>query len=686
MPSELGWMRDLVELNLSKNSLVGTLPDDFFSLPRLESLILSWNGFTGDIPSDMNYEDDPFEDDDEYDPPDYIWTGVPRLECLALDHNHFEGTIRPDMLLGVSPTIKVLDLSDNELTGTLPAQIGLLKKLGKLNLSYNDLDGPLPTEIGELSSIVKINMTANAFTGTPPEKLCGMFTGIFGCDGLLCPPGTFHPDGAANERGACRPCPDKDDDDDEYIPLSAVLGRTNCDAVEFVDGDMNGDGHLDEREILRLIYAATNGENWGDAFMDWPDIKVDKCNLAGVNCKDTLVTKIDLREATLCANAAGNQAGSPERCPGLPGELGLLAHLEVLDLSRSTFLLGTIPTELGLLKTLRVLDLSSCTSMEGSIPSEIGQVTSLRVLNLAESSFTGTLPDTIGNLRMLEKINIGLNKLHGTLPSTLGGLESIREILLSRAHLGGTLPSELGNLRSLENLELYGNDFIGTIPDMSNASALKRIDCFNNKLTGQFPSSLASISQIQIVHLKNNRLTGTLPENLGNLPLLSWLDVSNNNLVGTIPPSLGTITSLRDIRMGGNKIHGPVPESLCSNTRVNAGRTRQFGCDAVICPLGTFSGIGYATDSDGGECKECLEGETTQYLGSRLCRTFTQRDFLSMFFDAMSGEEWSDDQKKGWKDENLSECEWAGVSCDEEGKVDGLEFPISGSSWDPNTY
>ena len=141
VPSNLGWMKDLVELNLSKNMLSGSLPDKLFSLPRLESMILSWNEITGDIPSDMKDEDDPFEDDDDYNIPDYIWTGVPLLEYLALDHNRFEGTLPPDMLLGISPTLRVLDFSDNELSGTLPIQIGLLKKLEKLHLSHNNFSG-----------------------------------------------------------------------------------------------------------------------------------------------------------------------------------------------------------------------------------------------------------------------------------------------------------------------------------------------------------------------------------------------------------------------------------------------------------------------------------------------------------------------------------------------------------------
>ena len=133
-------------------------------------------------------------------------------------------------------------------------------------------------------------------------------------------------------------------------------------------------------------------------------------------------------------------------------------------------------------------------------------------------------------------------------------------------------------------------------------------------------------------------------------------------------------------------MHGPVPETLCSNPQINGGRVPQYDCDVAICPLGTYSQLGFASESDGGECIKCPEGETNQYLGSRVCRTFTQRDFLFMFFDAMGGVDWSEDKKRGWQDKTVPECEWTGVSCDEDGNVDGLAFPISGSIWDLSAY
>lgn len=708
VPADLGYAKDVVELNLSRNKLTGSLSDDMFQLPRLESLVLSHNDLTGDIPSDMNYDDDSEDDDDqddddEYGPPDYIWTGVPKIEFLALDHNRFSGTIPPDMLLGISPTIRSLDLSHNELFGTVPAQIGLLNKLERLDLSYCDLDGTVPVELRALDDATVLNLTSNAFTGTVPEAVCNLHMysePLYGCDSFLCSPGTFHPDGAANLRGNCVPCTDLDPEDtDEYIMTSTLLGRAHCATVEFVDGDMDGDGLLSEGEVLFLLHQAMGGINWGKAFdTRWNTRRLlggKHCDVIGVKCDEDTghVTELDLKEATLCSNREGDGSGKPEFCPGLSPMIALLKKLEVLDLSRSQFLLGTIPTFLGLMKSLRVLDLSLCGSMSGTIPTELGFLgPSLRTLNLAESAFVGTIPTELGKLTNLEKLNLGMNRLQGSLPSALGELASIKEILMSRSHLTGTIAEALGKLSTLENLELYGNHLTGTIPDMSGLKSLKRIDCFNNQLSGTFPQSLVTAGRLQIVHLKNNRLTGSLPANIDDLTLLSWFDLSNNFLTGQIPEGLGVIATLRDIRLGGNRLHGPVPHALCSNSLVNGGRVRSYGCDAIVCPQGTRSHVGFATDEPNGNgngkggCIACPEGETTRYLGSRYCRAFTQRDFLSMFFDAMGGETWPEKEKRGWKDADLPECEWAGVSCDAEGKVDGLSFLLSGSSWNPRAF
>jgi hypothetical protein len=109
---------------------------------------------------------------------------------------------------------------------------------------------------------------------------------------------------------------------------------------------------------------------------------------------------------------------------------------------------------------------------------------------------------------------------------------------------------------------------------------------------------------------------------------------------------------------------------------VNGGRTATHGCDAVLCPLETFSEQGFAIDSSIG-CKKCPQGQTTIYLGSTECVKLDQKDILSMLFDVLDGDKWPDKFKKGWKEENTSVCQWAGVTCDKDHTIVGLKFPGS---------
>lgn len=202
-------------------------------------------------------------------------------------------------------------------------------------------------------------------------------------------------------------------------------------------------------------------------------------------------------------------------------------------------------------------------------------------------------------------------------------------------------------------------------------------DLFNNDLVGPLPESLTKLSSLQILHVKLNQLTGTIPSGFGDLPFLSWFDVSSNALHGTIPESFASSRTIKDFRLGGNMIYDPIPPALCTNTNINGGLTRTYGCDGVICPLGTYSDPGHATHSEG--CKPCPEGMNTLYLGSSSCDRVSDGDILAIFFNVMGGASWNEIQINHWRDpEGNDLCEWNGVTCDENGLVSSIRFPLAG--------
>ncbi|KAI4312076.1 hypothetical protein MLD38_036929 [Melastoma candidum] len=64
------------------------------------------------------------------------------LRGLNVSHNHLNGSI-PNRI-GDMTSIESLDLSDNLLTGNIPASISALTSLDHLNLSHNNLSGEIP--------------------------------------------------------------------------------------------------------------------------------------------------------------------------------------------------------------------------------------------------------------------------------------------------------------------------------------------------------------------------------------------------------------------------------------------------------------------------------------------------------------------------------------------------------------
>ena len=69
-----------------------------------------------------------------------------------------------------------LDLSNNELTGSIPPEIGNLTNLTYLNLGGNQLTG-IPPEIGNLTNLTILSFSHNQLTGSIPSEI-GILTNL----------------------------------------------------------------------------------------------------------------------------------------------------------------------------------------------------------------------------------------------------------------------------------------------------------------------------------------------------------------------------------------------------------------------------------------------------------------------------------------------------------------------------
>ena len=91
------------------------------------------------------------------------------MRILYLEENQLTGSIPVE--LGGLLELRWLVLKDNLLTGEIPAELGKLPRIRYLYLSGNQLTGEIPTELGGLSSLFVLHVSGNRLSGCAPQAL-----------------------------------------------------------------------------------------------------------------------------------------------------------------------------------------------------------------------------------------------------------------------------------------------------------------------------------------------------------------------------------------------------------------------------------------------------------------------------------------------------------------------------------
>ena len=192
IPAELGDLSSLVRLNLHTNQLSGPIPD-LGGLTGLEEMYLARNMLTGPVPAWLNGMTEMREL--------WLWgnelsgtipdlSGMTSLEKLKLAANNLEGgvpgasalpanlrwlIIQENPLGGTIPDLSgmtklaVLWLHTNGLTGEVPAP-HLPPSLTSLNLHSNQLNGVIP-DLSGLDRLQWLRLQGNQLSGTIPSTL-----------------------------------------------------------------------------------------------------------------------------------------------------------------------------------------------------------------------------------------------------------------------------------------------------------------------------------------------------------------------------------------------------------------------------------------------------------------------------------------------------------------------------------
>ena len=143
IPPELGEIKSLRVLDLSRNRLTGSIPPTIGRLMDVHTLDLSRNRLTGPIPPELAR----------------IWS----LRFLRLQSNHLTGPIPPT--LGQLAYLQEVQLDHNDLTGEIPSSFAQTRYLRRLDLSGNRLEGCIPTGLERFDIL--------SHHGNPGLRRCG---------------------------------------------------------------------------------------------------------------------------------------------------------------------------------------------------------------------------------------------------------------------------------------------------------------------------------------------------------------------------------------------------------------------------------------------------------------------------------------------------------------------------------
>ncbi|KAJ9162644.1 hypothetical protein P3X46_022403 [Hevea brasiliensis] len=459
------------------------------------------------------------------------------------------------------PSLKILLLSSCQLNGTIPAAKGLceLKHLQKLDVSNNDLSGTLPLCLANLTSLQLLDLSFNHFIGNISLSPLGSLTSM------------------------------------HTLQLSSNLFRIPISLLPFFNHSKLKHLNCHENEICADIDVPTltpkfqlrtldlSGQGDGGVFPKffYYQHKLEYVDMSNIKMKGEFPHWLIRNNTKLYALYLHNSS--------LSGPLQLPIHSHVyfsyLDISDNYFN-GSIPTEIGVcFPSLNSLNLSG-NGLTGGIPSSFGKMSQLTELDLSNNRLSGIIPqdlivgcNSLGHLilsnnnlqgqifpkqatcKELILLLLDGNQFTGSIPYSIINCTGLEVLDVSDNHLFGIIPSWIRNITSLLSLDLSENNFFGNLPS-SFPPWISEVYLSKNRLQGPLTNAFYSCSDLIILDLGHNYFTKRIPEWIGNFSELTYLLLAYNNLEGEIPIQLCNLIQLSLVDLSNNNLSGPVPPCI----------------------------------------------------------------------------------------------------------------------------
>ncbi|XP_021726834.1 LRR receptor-like serine/threonine-protein kinase FLS2 [Chenopodium quinoa] len=340
-------------LDMSRNSLYGTLPEVSITFDFLPRINLSTNHFSGAVPSFLV-----------------------NASMLYLDNNMFSKLI-PFLCPKAKTNITFLDLSNNMISEKLPDCWTYFDQLTSLYLDNNNLSGNLPASIGELKNLQALHLRNNKLSGeiSMPLENCSALVIL---------------DLAVNSLSG-------------YVPRSIGNSLRNLGVLilrsnNFVGGLPSSLCELSRLQILDLSSNHISGTI--------PTCIRKLTAMSNTTNLLPVIGKAGIYDSSDSAKLMWKRAEQ-----SFSNSLGLVKSIDI----SSNMLEGQIPSGISLLTGLFSLDFSK-NNLSGSIPPKIGELTSLEMLDLSNNRLSGKIPVSLANVSSLAILDLSNNKLGGRIP------------------------------------------------------------------------------------------------------------------------------------------------------------------------------------------------------------------------------------------------------------------------------
>jgi kinase len=453
IPPELGELVNLETIKLENNLFgAGTLPESFKNLKKLTTVWLANCSLGGEFPTyvtrmtEMEWFDLSTNRFTGNIPPG-IWN-LRKLQYLYLYTNLLSGEITINGPIGAASLIEV-DLSMNQLIGTIPESFGSLLQLKLLNLQQNNLTGGIPPSIARLPSLVFLWLWDNYLSGELPAEL-GKETPLLR-------------DIQIDSNYFVGPIPEGICSHQQLWVLTASGNRLNgsiptglasCSALIFLqlqDNELSGEVPAALWTVPKLLTLSlqNNGQLSGSLpeklYWNTTSIYIDNNRFTG---------RIPALATRLLRFHASNNLFSGEIPAGLAAPDGM-PLLQELDLSANQ-LSGPIPESIASLTGVAQMNLSH-NQLTGEIPAGLSSIPVLNVLDLSSNQLSGAIPPSLGSLRS-SQLNLSSNQLTGEIPAALANPANDQSFLRNPGLCAAA--SLVGNLKGVRSCAARPTDHV----------------------------------------------------------------------------------------------------------------------------------------------------------------------------------------------------------------------------------